>query len=145
MTDKNFVKLLEDLQKKVEYIEEQKFSKVVINEFRNPSNFGILDDFNAVGEIKGPCGDTMKITLKIRNKKIIDARFWTDGCGATIACGSMLTKMIIDMSLKEAYNISDHDLTNALNGLPDGHLHCSMLAVNTLQMVIENYIEKINR
>ena len=142
MTDKDFVKLLEDLQKKVEYIEEQKFSKVVINEFRNPSNFGVLDDFNAIGEIKGPCGDTMKISLKIKAFRITNAYFWTDGCGPTIACGSMLTKMIKGKLLNELKGISNLQLLEALDDLPAEHTHCSVLAINTLQEAIKNYNKK---
>ena len=44
MTDDEFVKLLENLQRKIEYEEEETYSKVVISEYRNPSNFGIIDD-----------------------------------------------------------------------------------------------------
>ena len=94
MTDDDFIKLLNKLQRKIEYDEEKTYSKIVIHEYRNPSNFGILENPDTKGEIKGPCGDTMKITLKIKDEKIIDARFWTDGCGATIACGSMMIKII---------------------------------------------------
>ncbi|MFX1508542.1 MAG: iron-sulfur cluster assembly scaffold protein, partial [Promethearchaeota archaeon] len=94
MRNDELERLLEGLQRKVEYEEEQTYSEVVISEFRNPSNFGVIEKPDAIGEIKGPCGDTMKFTLNIKNGRIINARFWTDGCGATIACGSMLTKMI---------------------------------------------------
>ena len=61
MTDDDFVKLLDELQRKIELSEEQIYSKVVIREYRNPSNFGVIDNPDAVGKIKGPCGDTMKI------------------------------------------------------------------------------------
>ena len=76
----------------------------------------------------------MKISLRIK-----DACFWTDGCGATIACGSMLTKMIKGEPLEEAADITSERLTNVLGGLPKEHLHCSKLAVNTLQKAIKNY------
>ena len=80
MTEDDLEKLLEELQQKIEYDEEETYSKVVIEEYRNPSNFGVLKNPDALGEIKGPCGDTMKIGLKIKDLKITDARFWTDGC-----------------------------------------------------------------
>ena len=139
MSDDDFVDLLEELQRKIEYQEEEIYSKIVINEFRNPSNFGVMDDANAVGEIKGPCGDTMKITLDIKNGRILKACFWTDGCGPTIACGSMLTKIIKDKTLKESYDLSSSQLLEALDGLPIGHHHCTVLAVNTLHKAIKNY------
>jgi nitrogen fixation NifU-like protein len=143
MTDDDFEKLLEELLKKVEYEEKQKYSKVVISESKNPSNFGILTDYDAFGEIKGPCGDTMKISLKIRDFVISNVNFWTDGCGATIACGSMLTKITKGKSIIEASKISSSHLLEVLEGLPMEHQHCSILAVNTLRKAIDNYNGKI--
>lgn len=144
MTDDDFVKFLEELQRKIEYDEEQTYSKIVIFEYRNPSNFGEMENPDSVGMIKGPCGDTMKIYLKIEKKKIKNVSFWTDGCGATIACGSMLTKMIKGVTIEEAAIISKEELTKALNGLPKEHLHCSKLAVNSLQEAIKNYESESN-
>ncbi len=142
MTDDDFVKLLEELQKKIEYEEEQKYSKVVIREYRNPSNFGVLDEPDALGLIKGPCGDTMKITLKIKSGRIMKALFWTDGCGATIACGSMLTKIIKGKTLQEANDISNSQLLEALENLPIEHHHCTILSIDTLHNAINNYSNK---
>ena len=137
MTDDDFVKLLDELQRKIELSEEQIYSKVVIREYRNPSNFGVIDNPDAVGKIKGPCGDTMKISLKIEKLKIKQAFFWTDGCGASIACGSMLTKLLKGKTIKEAADITNEELIKALDGLPKEHMHCSKLAVNTLQTALK--------
>ena len=144
MTDDDFVKLLEELQRKIEYDEEETYSKVVIREYRNPSNFGILNNPDTIGEIKGPCGDTMKITLEIKNNIILKASFWTDGCGATIACGSILTKIIKGKSLQEANDFSSSQLLEALGGLPAEHNHCTVLTINTLQKAIKNYNNEKN-
>lgn len=84
----------------------------------------------------------MKIALKIEKKRIKNVSFWTDGCGATIACGSMLTKLIKGLAIEEAIEISRTKLIKALNGLPEGHIHCSKLAVDTLQEAIKNYDSK---
>lgn len=138
MTD-GFEKFLEELQKKIEYDEEETYSKIVINEFRNPSNFGVIKNPDAIGEIKGPCGDTMKISLRVKNKVITDARFWTDGCGATIACGSMLTKILIGKKLQDARKYNSSQLVEALDGLPIEHQHCAVLAIISLQSTIEDY------
>jgi len=139
MTEDDLEKLLEELQQKIEYDENEIYSKVVIRECRNPSNFGVLDDPDAIGEIKGPCGDTMKISLMVEKRRIKDACFWTDGCGATIACGSMLTKILKGKSLQEAKKYNSSQLLIALDGLPVEHQHCPILAINTLQQALKNY------
>jgi len=141
--DDDFLKMLEELQRKIEYDEEQTYSKVVIKEYRTPSNFGVLDNPDAFGEVKGPCGDTMKISLKTEKGRIRDACFWTDGCGATIACGSMLTKMVKGKTIGEAADITTERLINVLEGLPEEHLHCSKLAVDALQKTIEDYHKRL--
>ena len=84
----------------------------------------------------------MKITLKINENKITNARFWTDGCGATIASGSMLIKMILFKTLEEVSKISSEKLIYALNGLPKEHEHCVLLAVDALHKSIQNYLKK---
>jgi len=142
MVEDELEKTIKELQKKIDDDEEQTYSKVVIREYRNPINFGILEHPDTVGVIKGPCGDTMKITLKIHNGKIQDARFWTDGCGATLACGNMLMKMIKIKSLLEAMSISQEDLLKALDGLPENHSHCAKLSLNTLHKAIIMYLER---
>jgi nitrogen fixation NifU-like protein len=142
MKDNDFLKFLEEFKQKIEYEEGQIYSKIVISEYRNPSNFGVIKNPDGIGEIKGPCGDTMKITLEIKNERVTNSNFWTDGCGATIACGSMLTKMINGKFLKDLNDISSLKLIEALNGLPIEHNHCSILAINTLQKAIKNYENK---
>ena len=117
MDEDDFVKMVEDLQKKIEYEEEATYSQTVIREYRNPSNFGMMENPDAFGEVKGPCGDTMKISLRIEDRKIRDACFWTDGCGATIACGSMLTKMIKGEIPERVADITSERLTNVLTNV----------------------------
>jgi nitrogen fixation NifU-like protein len=140
--EEDFEKIIKEIQRKIEYEEETEFSKKVINEYRNPSNFGVIDNPDAVGKIKGPCGDTMQIMLKIGKGKITDVRFWTDGCGTSIACGSMLTKMIKGKTIEEIFTITSEKLNDELDGLPENHVHCSVLAVNTLKRTVEKLIDK---
>jgi nitrogen fixation NifU-like protein len=144
MTNDDLLNLIEELQRKIEREEEEKYSKIVISEYRNPSNLGVLDDHNAIGEIKGPCGDTMKFSLKIKEEQIRDVCFWTDGCGATIACGSMLSKMIKGKTTEEINNISNKKLLDALGGLPKENQHCATLAINTLNKATKNYSNRKN-
>jgi nitrogen fixation NifU-like protein len=60
----------------------------------------------------------------------------TDGCGPTVACGSMLTKMVQGMPLEQAAAIDGGDLIIALDGLYPEHVHCATLAVNAPRQTI---------
>ena len=130
---------ISQLQNEILTVEQTIYSKKVIEEYNNPKNVGYLQNPNGKAMITGPCGDTMEIHLKVKDRKIFHASFMTDGCGATIACGSMITSLVKGKHVGEAEKITDKDLINALDGLPKENLHCATLAVNTLQEAIKNY------
>ncbi len=135
----DFGKMITEIQRKIERDEELTYSKTVIAEYRNPNNFRKMKNPDALGKVKGSCSDTVKITLSIENDIIIDACFWTDGCGASIACGNMLTNMIKGKAMKEASAITSTKLIEILGGLPKEHEHCATLAISTLHKAIEDY------
>jgi nitrogen fixation NifU-like protein len=118
------------------------FSAKVLAEARQPHNMGIMLDADGHALLCGPCGDTMQIFLRVQDSRIEVAVFMTDGCGSTVACGSMLTRMAQGKSLEEAAAIEAADLIIALDGLPPEHVHCATLAVGTLQEAIADHLEK---
>jgi len=137
-----FEDVIKDIQRRIDEDEEALYSKKVVEEYRNPQHIGFFKNPDAHGKLKGSCGDTMQFDLKIQNDRIVDARFFTDGCGPSIACGSMLSKMIIGKLLDEVVTISSDDVYNALDGLPKENEHCAVLAVNTLALCIASYHNK---
>jgi len=93
------------------------FSETAIEHSMNPRNVGDLEDSDGFAKITGPCGDTMEIWLKVKNGTINNASFMTDGCGTSIASGSMITEMVKDKSVTDAKRISQQDVLSALGGL----------------------------
>jgi len=119
----------------------QVFSNTVIYLVRSKVNVGVLENPDAQGNFLGSCGDRMQIHLKLINDRILDAKFLADGCGATLACGTMITKMASSKTLEDAGKITSEELIEALDGLPDDHLHCAELAVMTLREAIIDAVE----
>lgn len=115
------------------------YSSIVIEHFKNPRNIGVLAGSEAFSIMTGACGDTMEIFMDVHNGVIKKAKFNTDGCMATIACGSCITEMITDISVADAYDISAADLIKELGGLPDNHRHCALLTVLTLYSALGRY------
>ena len=101
-------------------------------------NMGRFDKSDLAGKITGCCGDSITIDLLLDEDIIRDARFTTDGCSATIACGGMLTRMIKGLTLDQARALDSSEVIQALRGLPKGHLHCAELAIKTLRHTIES-------
>jgi nitrogen fixation NifU-like protein len=88
------------------------------------------------------CGDAMKIFIKVKDNTIVDAKFQTFGCGASIAVSSMVTEMVKGKTIDEALRISKETVSSALDGLPPQKMHCSNLGADALHKAIENYREK---
>jgi len=116
------------------------YSEATIDHSLNPRNVGTLEDADGFAQVTGPCGDTMSIWLKVKDGTISDTSFTTDGCGTTIASGSMLTELAKGKSIAEAQKISQEDVLNALGGLPEESQHCALLAANTLKEAIRDYL-----
>jgi nitrogen fixation NifU-like protein len=116
------------------------YSEKTIDHFLNPRNLGRNTAPDGVGRITGPHGNTMEIYLKVKDGKVINASFWTDGCGCCIASGSMVTELAKGKSVLEAQNITQQDVLDALGGLPEDDLHCALLAANTLKEAIKDYL-----
>jgi nitrogen fixation NifU-like protein len=119
------------------------YNDTVMDHFLNPRNMGDVESADGVGEVgAAACGDIMKISLKIRDGKIEDARFKTFGCGSAIASSSMATELIKGRTLEEAKNFSNQEVVDALGGLPPVKIHCSVLAEEALKAAIEDYEAK---
>lgn len=116
------------------------YSEKMIDHFLNPRNLGRIQAADGFGRVTGSCGDTMEIYLMIKNGGITNATFWTDGCGSSIASGSMVTELVKGKSIGGALNITQDDVLNALGGLPEESLHCALLAANTLTEAIRDYL-----
>jgi nitrogen fixation NifU-like protein len=116
------------------------YSEQVIDHFRHPRNAGAVPDADGYASVTGPCGDTMEIWLKVRGDRIVTASFWTDGCGPSIASGSMTTELARGKSVAEAWAVTPKDILNALGGLPEENEHCALLAANTLHGALKDYV-----
>jgi nitrogen fixation NifU-like protein len=117
------------------------FSPAVIDHATHPRNAGGMDYADAHAHVLGPCGDSMEMWLQARDGIVKDVTFWTDGCGATIACGSMATELAKGKTLGEALSISASIIASSLGGLPDGHAHCAGLASLALKKAIIEYMD----
>lgn len=115
------------------------YNKKVMDHFMNPRNVGEIEDADGIGEAGNPHGDHMKIFLKIRDDRVEDAKFKTFGCAAAIASSSMATELIKGKTLKEAWELTNEDVAEALEGLPPGKLECSVLSREAIHSAINEY------
>ena len=113
------------------------YSAQVLDHFQNPRNAGEIGNADATAEIENPaCGDVLRLTLNASAGRIAQARFKAKGCVAAIACGSVLTELVMGKTLEEARNLRREDVSTAVGGLPQASTHAAQLALDVLSAAL---------
>jgi nitrogen fixation NifU-like protein len=122
-------RLLEQIKKR--------YSQTVIDHWQNPRNFRKIENPDGYARVKGSCGDTMEMFVKTKEETITDCAFQTDGCGTSMACGSITTEMTKDKSLTRVLaSVGSDEILKQLGGLPEEDVHCARLAAETLRSAL---------
>jgi len=119
------------------------YSMKVIEHFMSPRNVGSMKDAHGEG-VHGDmkCGDSLTVYIKVKDNIIYDISFLVFGCTASIATSSMITVMAKGKTIEEALAITEKQLIDELDGLPQSKIHCSVLGVKGLRAAIKDYQEK---
>lgn len=104
----------------------------------NPT-YGTIDEPDATADLKGSCGDSMKLSLRFREGRVVDAKYWTNGCRMSNACGAAAAKLALNKTPEEIADIDPVAIVESVGGLPEEDLHCATLAAGTLQECLRCY------
>lgn len=115
------------------------YSQRAIEYYLHKPHLGLLKDADLVSELNGTCGDTMKISLKVENNIIKDAKYEVLGCPGAVASAMAAVELIKGKSLEQAKAINDGDIFKKLIDIPSQKHHCIQLSVNTLHKAINEY------
>jgi len=116
------------------------YTKQVIDHFEHPRNVGRIADDDGLGKAGDPsCGDHVEFTIKVDNDRICDVRFLVYGCPAAIATSSVTTELAMGRTTNEAARITEQEVLEALGGLPQVKIHCSLMSVQALRAALADY------
>jgi len=114
------------------------YSNIVKDHFANPVNVGEIENPDGVGHAKNEVdGDQVQFHIRVQDNQIVEARIKVMGCVAAIASTSMLSEMIQGKTLDEAVVLTKEELTEALGGLPENKIRCSLPCVDALQDAVQ--------
>jgi NifU-like protein len=114
-----------------------------LGEVENPDGFG------EHGSIA--CGDALRFTFRVARHPedplqdvITEARYLTFGCTSAIAASEALCIMIEEGKYTpiNALNITNEDIVNFVDGLPEQKIHCSVMGAEALQAAVFNWAQK---
>jgi len=134
--------MTDDIDKIVRTLQEtilEGYSEKFKQEFLNPKNIGKIEDADSQVSITGVCGDTVEMYLAIKDGRIEDIKFMTDGCGATIVRASYVTRTVKGKTIEDAHRMKPEDVDDYFEGLPEESKHCAKLSINTLKAALNMY------
>jgi nitrogen fixation NifU-like protein len=115
------------------------YSESVIDHWLNPRNVGRLKEPQGIGSAASGCGDTMEMSLRIRDDRIVDVGFIAQGCGTTSAVGSRTTELALGKTVLEALRIGPEEIIATLGKFPLEQRHCAELASAALKEALKDY------
>ena len=119
------------------------YSDTVLEHFANPRNVGRMQDSDGCATIKSEVhGDQIELCVRVIDGRIAEIRYLTFGCVAAIASSSITSELATGLTLSEAAAITAEQVEQALGGLPEGKLQCSVLAPAALRQAIDQYLAK---
>ena len=121
------------------------FSEVALDHATRPRNRGPLARYHGHARITGPCGDTMEVWLRVEDESVAAISFTTDGCGSSLACGSMATCLAEGAPLEQARALAQQDVLDALGDFPSESEHCALLASIAVRAAVADYQQAVSR
>jgi len=115
---------------------DQMYREYILDHYKNPRNFGRLEDADISHEENNPlCGDVVGMDIKTRDGVIDDVRFHGRGCAISQASASLLTERLKGMSLDDAREIGKQDVLEELGiEISPARLKCALLALKVLKV-----------
>lgn len=136
-TPEELERFTRELQKQIMEQIRKRYSETVIDHWQNPRNFRKMDNPDGYAQVRGSCGDTMEMFVRMKDNKILECTYQTDGCGTTIVCGSVATELARDKTFIQAMGlVSTEEILRQLRGLPESDIHCAQLAAETLRRAL---------
>ena len=116
------------------------------------THMGEIEDPDGFGEHGSiACGDALRFTFRVERHpedptldRITEARYLTFGCTSAIAASEALCAMIEDRKCSpiDALEITNQDIVDYLDGLPQEKIHCSVMGAEALDAAVFNWAQK---
>ena len=114
------------------------YSEALLDHFKNPRNVGELPPPARTVEVSNPvCGDILRLSARFEQGRVIEVRYRTRGCTASIAAGSALTELLQGKTTEEISRLAPKDVEAAVGGLSNESKHAAVLAVDAVRALLK--------
>ena len=113
------------------------YKEIILEHYQNPIHRGKLIGGIEAREVNMSCGDKLKISVKIINGLILDAKFEGGGCAISLAAVDMLLDKVIGMKLTEVKKMSGVEIEKMMGvELPPSRKKCAYLGLEVLKKIV---------
>lgn len=143
MNNKELDTFIENLQDEIFAEAQNSFGDKGFDRWCNPQFCGAMENADSHAVLTGTCGDTMEIFLKMKEYRVIQASYRTNGCGSSSICGSFAAELSIGKKADEILDMSGKTILKEIGRFPKDEEHCAHLAIATLKEAINLYMKKL--
>jgi len=140
MNDQQFEEMVRKIEAEVHAEAKTALGARGFERWRNPQLCGVMTDADSQARLTGGCGDTMTMYLKVKDGRVAQASFETDGCGSSAVAGSFAAELAIGKAFDEVLDMTGADVLREIGTFPQSEEHCASLAVQTLQEALNLYL-----
>ncbi len=119
------------------------YNKIVLDHFAHPRNVGVIENADGYARVKSTVHDDLiDLYIRVRDGVVVEVKYRTFGCAAAIASSSMASELATGLTLDQAAALNDEQVVQALGGLPENKIQCSVLAPTALRQAVADYLHK---
>jgi nitrogen fixation NifU-like protein len=112
------------------------YPEPLLDHFQNPRNVGELPSPALTVEASNPaCGDILRLSARIEDGAVVEARFKVRGCTASIAAGSALTEWLAGKTRRELAGFEPGIVEQAVGGLRAESKHAAVLCADGVKLL----------
>jgi nitrogen fixation protein NifU and related proteins len=91
------------------------YREIILEHWQSPQNYGVITDADFDITASNPlCGDEIRLTGKVRNGKLKQIAFVSEGCAISKASASLFTEKIKGGQIEEIKNLTEEDVLREL-------------------------------
>ena len=111
------------------------YQEEILDHYHEPRHFGdvVPCDFSKTG-FNPLCGDTVRISGRVKGGKVVDIGFTAKGCAISIAAASMLMEYVRGRPIAMVRTMQGPDMLKLVGvSLSPSRVTCGLLAWDTLE------------
>ena len=99
-------------------------------------NIGVIENPDADAVFLDPCGDLIRLYIKMNSEIVEDAKFLCYGRQGSTSAMSAMTILLKGKTLNQVKKLTEDDILKELGGLPEDYAE---LPIKTLKKALDGY------